>query len=132
MIAPSAAVRLHVTRGLTFLRQSAPTARLWVLACYYNPLGIRVLAPCSDLPDKVTTDWRAPDYIDAYNAISKLAVQELGAVHYIDNNVDILGPVWDGAADWNHPSSQVFRALAAKLFARISHKEEHHMVRGPR
>jgi hypothetical protein len=62
--------------------------------CYsYNPIG-DIIGSC---PPK---DWRSPRVIDMYNTIEKRVCDEYG-MPWIDTN-DIMGIMWDRAADWCH------------------------------
>eukprot|EP00040_Diaphanoeca_grandis_P033544 m.205834 g.205834 ORF g.205834 m.205834 type:complete len:426 (+) comp32928_c0_seq1:412-1689(+) len=68
----------------------------------YNPMGkIRLTCP--------PTDWRNPDIIEAYNHVTETVCRVAG-FPFVNNNRAIVGPVWDGAPDWNHMRNHVFLA----------------------
>ena len=55
-------------------------------------------------------DHRSPPMVDAYNSILHRLTAQAG-VPYIDLG-HIMGPMWDSAADYNHPGRKVFTAEA--------------------
>lgn len=59
----------------------------------YNPLG-DIISSCPP------TDWRSPRVIDMYNTITERVCNQYG-MPWINTN-DIMGIVWDRAADWCH------------------------------
>ena len=54
-------------------------------------------------------DWRGPPVIDAFNKVMGSAAKTLN-VPFMDNT-DVVGPMWDAADDFNHPSAHVLGVL---------------------
>ena len=100
---PSASeFRSHLRKGL---RALGPISAL--LSNNYNPLGDMILS----CPPQ---DWRSPDVVDAYNAISEEVAGSLG-VKFVDNNKAAIGPVWDNADDWAHYRGAGFDAAVTNV-----------------
>ena len=73
-----------------------------MLSNNYNPLGYGALK-CPP------TDWRRPNYIDAYNKIIQRSSESEG-IEYIDNSL-ISGVGWDSASDWCHFDRSIMKAI---------------------
>ena len=100
-ITPQKEYELHLDKGMKLYKNS--DYKLYVVSNNYNPLGNAKLA-C--LP----TDWRRPDFIDAYNNILQKVAKKNG-FPYIDNNYEISGVAWDSASDWCHYDFKVMKAV---------------------
>ena len=74
------------------------------------------------------TDYRIPPVIDMYNSVIRRLAHEL-SVEYIDVT-SVVGPMWDSALDWNHPTSKVATAEIEFILAQILHSrlQRHHVV----
>lgn len=93
--------RDELSAGLSALQ---PTA---LLSINYNPLGGSKLQCASK-------DWRTPDVIDAYNSVAEdVAIAQ--NITFIDNNKNVIGPVWDSAKDWCHYFGAAFEGVAVNI-----------------
>lgn len=82
------------------------SAQTFVRSMNYNGLGaLSTVCP--------PQDYRQPHVVDFYNAMQRNLSAALG-VGYIDTN-HIMGPLWDSAADWNHPGARVYTAEAEHI-----------------
>lgn len=70
------------------------------------------------------TDFRYPPLIDMYNDVLRRLCKEL-SVDYVDLS-HIMGPVWDSAEDWYHPSLKVYTAEIKWILHRILTTSLHH------
>lgn len=82
------------------------SAQLFVRSLNYNGFGaLHTVCP--------PVDYRQPHIVDAYNAMQRNLSAEHG-VGFIDLT-HIMGPLWDSAEDWSHPSERVFTAEAEHI-----------------
>eukprot|EP01032_Pedospumella_encystans_P022655 gene22655-25664_t len=74
------------------------------------------------------TDYRTPPVIDMYNSVIRRLAHEL-SVEYIDVT-PVMGPMWDSALDWSHPTNKVATAEIELILAQIlqSRLQRHHVV----
>jgi len=71
------------------------------------------------------SDFRHPPVVMMYNDIVSKLCREF-KVPYIDM-FHLQGPLWDGALDWNHPSSKVVAAEAEYIIHSVlSYSHAHH------
>jgi hypothetical protein len=98
--------KLAMKNVMTIVKEAAVTGanpKVFVRSINYNGLATSMTA-CPP------TDHRIPPVIDAMNdVLAELAVAV--GVPYIDTN-HIMGPMWDSALDYCHPSKAVFTAEA--------------------
>lgn len=88
-----------------------PTPRFAFISTNYNPMNCIITS-------HPPSDWRSPPYVDMYNSIIAKICKNYN-ISFIDNN-DIMGPVWDHAADWCHPDAFVLQVIGSRLFDYLS------------
>ena len=104
---PLASWRANLGKELASIRKSV-RAPIALLSTSYTPLGKWHLA-CPPM------EWRAPECVDAYNAVQREVAAEHGAT-FLDANA-LLGPVWDSSGDWNHWDHEGFAVMADLVVA---------------
>lgn len=97
-----------------------PTAEIFVTSVNQHPVGERMFMAC---------DWRVPPMIDAYNDLIRSQVvvvdqpirntrsfrfKEFNRTYFLDFT-DIMDPIWDSAADFNHPCRYGTRPMALRV-----------------
>jgi hypothetical protein len=77
--------------------------RFFFRSMNYNGLG-KLYTACPPF------DYRLPPLVDMYNTILRQVTKQYGQ-RFIDTT-HIVGPVWDGAEDFCHPTGKAFKAEA--------------------
>lgn len=93
---------LEMRRVVTLLQQhNHARTQVFVHSVNYNGL----MAYQTSCPP---SDFRTPPLIDMYNNVLRKLCKELD-IEFIDMN-HIMGPMWDSAVDWCHPSGTIYTA----------------------
>ena len=110
-ITPAADFVRDLQRGLAEFAAQFPPGAVYVLSSNYNPPGFAMMS-CPP------TDWRRPDYLDAYNLLTK-EVAETHGFTYVDNNALIGGAAWDSATDWCHFDKPLMMNIMKHTFSKF-------------